>query len=67
MLTNWLTLKALFIGANGTAFTVDTASDVNTPATAQEGELLATIAYCRSPGAEQVNLNIVRATVAQGV
>lgn len=67
MLTGWLDLKALFVGKNGFAFTVDTTGDINTPITASEGELLGTIAYVRSPGAEQVNLNIVRGTAAQGV
>jgi hypothetical protein len=46
---------------------VDTASDVNTPSTEALGELLATLAYSRAPGAEQVNLNIVRASAATGV
>jgi hypothetical protein len=67
MLTTWLAKNALFVGKNGFAFVVDTSGDVNTPTTAQAGELLGTIAYVRSPGAEQVNLNIVRSTVAQGV
>lgn len=67
MLSAWQTLGALYVGANGLAYTVDTSADVNTPTTEGEGELIATIAYCRSPGAEQVNLNIVRSTVAQGV
>ncbi|MGZ4530807.1 MAG: phage tail sheath subtilisin-like domain-containing protein [Mycobacteriaceae bacterium] len=68
MMTEWLTLGALFVGVNGTpAFTVDSGSDVNTSTTESQGELLATIAYVRSPGAEQVNLNIVRASVAQGL
>lgn len=67
MMTEWLTLGALFAGKTTPAFTVDTSSDVNNAQTASLGELLATIAYVRSPGAEQVNLNIVRASVAQGL
>lgn len=67
MMTTWQKLGALFVGSNGLSFTVDYGPDVNTPVTEGQGELIATIAYVRSPGAEQVNLNIVRSTVEQGV
>lgn len=69
MLTDWRDVKkALFIGADGSpAFTVDTSADINTPLTESQGQLVATIATVRSPGAEQVNLNIVRVSVAQGL
>lgn len=61
MLTEWQSApKNAIYGP----FTVDISSDVNTPTTIAEGELLGTIAYSRSPGAEQVNLNIVRLSAA---
>jgi hypothetical protein len=46
---------------------VDTGSDVNTPETEQEGDLNATIAARRSPGADQVNLAIARVGLTQEV
>lgn len=49
------------------AFTVDTSGDVNTPTSEEAGNLLATIAYRRSPEAEQVNLNLVRVPITQAV
>lgn len=67
MMTNWQTAGALFPNDQGVFFTVDTGADVNTPTTESQGQLLATIAYARAPGAEQVNLNIVRASAATGV
>lgn len=57
MLTEWQSAPKYAIYGNPT---VDFSSDVNTPTTASEGELLATIGYSRSPGAEQVNLAIFR-------
>lgn len=67
MMTEWQGVGALFPNSAGVFFTVDTSPDVNTPTTEAEGELLGTIAYARSAGAEQVNLNIVRASAATGV
>jgi hypothetical protein len=58
---------ALFGATAQDAFTVDTGSDVNTPTSESMGNLTATIAYRRSPGAEQVNLNIVRVPITQAV
>jgi hypothetical protein len=58
---------ALFGATAQDAFTVDTGSDVNTPTSESLGNLTATIAYRRSPGAEQVNLNIVRVPITQAV
>jgi hypothetical protein len=67
MMTEWQTLGALFPNSQGVYYTVDTGVDVNTPTTESEGIEAATIAYARAPGAEQVNLNIVRASAATGV
>lgn len=58
---------ALFGGSPQAAYTVDAGVDVNTPATAEEGNLNATIAARRSKGAEQVNLNITRVAITQEV
>ena len=46
---------------------VDTGSDVNTITSEAAGNLTATLAYRRSPGAEQVNLNLVRVPITQAV
>lgn len=67
MLTAYQTDGALFVGTDGLAFTVDTSPDVNTLPSEAQGILIATIGTVRSPGAEQVNLNIVRVSVAQGL
>lgn len=58
---------ALFGPTAQDAFTVDTSGDVNTLTSEEAGNLIATIAYRRSPGAEQVNLNIVRVPITQAV
>lgn len=58
---------ALFGPTADDAFAVDTSADVNTLASEGAGNLVATIAYRRSPGAEQVNLNIVRVPITQAV
>lgn len=58
---------ALFGPTAQDAFTVDTSGDVNTLTSEEMGNLIATIAYRRSPGAEQVNLNIVRVPITQAV
>ena len=47
------------------AYSVLTGSQVNTPETAAEGRLLAQVKYKRSPGAEEVVLNIFQVDVAQ--
>jgi hypothetical protein len=67
MMTEWQTLGALFPNNQGVFYTVDTGVDVNTPSSEAQGIEAATIAYARAPGAEQVNLNIVRASAATGV
>jgi hypothetical protein len=67
MMSEWQTLGALFPNSAGVFFEVDTASDVNTPVNEAQGILTATLAYARAPGAEQVNLGIVRASAATGV
>jgi hypothetical protein len=58
---------ALYGATAQDAFTVDTGADVNTPTSESLGNLTATLAYRRSPGAEQVNLNIVRVPITQAV
>lgn len=67
MMSEFQSAGALFPNAAGVFFTVDTSSDVNTPTNEAQGILSATIAYARAPGAEQVNLNIYRASAATGV
>jgi hypothetical protein len=67
MMTEWQTVGALFPNNQGVYYTVDVGVDVNTPSTEAQGIEAATIAYARAPGAEQVNLNIVRASAATGV
>jgi hypothetical protein len=58
---------ALFGATAQDAFSVDTGSDVNTLTSEAAGNLTATLAYRRSPGAEQVNLNLVRVPITQAV
>jgi hypothetical protein len=58
---------ALYGATAQAAFDVDTSSDVNTPLSESMGNLTATLAYRRSPGAEQVNLQIVRVPITQAV
>jgi len=60
-------LNALFGATAQDAFSVDTGADVNTIASEALGNLTATLAYRRSPGAEQVNLNVVRVPITQAV
>jgi hypothetical protein len=67
MMTEWQILGALFPNSQGVYYLVDVGVDVNTPTTEAQGIEAATIAYARAPGAEQVNLNIVRASAATGV
>jgi hypothetical protein len=67
MMTEWQVLGALFPNSQGVYYTVDVGVDVNTPSSEAQGIEAATIAYARAPGAEQVNLNIVRASAATGV
>lgn len=67
MMSEWQTLGALFPNAAGVFFVVDTSPDVNTPVNEAQGILTATLAYARAPGAEQVNLGIVRSSAATGV
>jgi hypothetical protein len=67
LLTRYQTIGALFTGTDGVAFTVDVGPDVNPLSSEAQGILVATVGTVRSPGAEQVNLNIVRVSVAQGL
>jgi hypothetical protein len=60
-------LNALFGDTAQDAFTVDTTSDVNTLVSEEAGNLIAVLAYRRSPEAEQVNLNLVRVPITQAV
>lgn len=67
MLLPLYNLKALFGKTPAEAFTVDTGLDVNTLAGGAEGTLNATLAYRRTPGADQVNLNLTRVSITQEV
>jgi hypothetical protein len=67
MLLPLFNVKALFGKTPAEAFAVDTGSDVNTVPGEAEGVLNATIALRRSPGADQVNLNITRVSITQEV
>jgi hypothetical protein len=67
MMLGFYKVGAVFGATPQTAYTVDTGADVNTPTTEQEGDLNATIAARRSPGADQINLNIVRVGLQQEV
>lgn len=67
MLLPLYNIKALFGKTPAEAFAVDTGFDVNTLAGESEGTLNATIALRRSPGADQVNLNITRVSITQEV
>lgn len=67
MLLPLYNVGALFGPTPQAAYAVDSGVDVNTPATAEEGNLNATIAARRSKGAEQVNLNITRVAITQEV
>lgn len=58
---------ALFGATPQAAYTVDTGEDVNSPASEAEGNANATIAMRRSPGADQINLSIVRVPITQEV
>ncbi len=60
-------IGALYGDTAQDAFSVDTGTDVNTPTSEAGGNLTATLAYRRSPGAEQVNLNLVRVSITQAV
>jgi hypothetical protein len=67
MLLELYNKKALFGKSPQEAYAVDTGADVNTISTEAEGNLNATIACRRSPGADQVNLNITRVSITQEV
>jgi len=67
MLLGLYQIGALFGLTAGEAFSVDAGSDVNTIGTEAEGNLNANIACKRSPGADSINLNLTRVTLAQEV
>jgi len=67
MMLDLYKVGAVFGATPQEAFTVDTGPDVNTVASEAESNCNATIAARRSPGADQVNLNIVRVSITQEV
>ena len=67
VLNTLYTNGALYGDTSADAYAVDTGSDVNTPTTESGGTITATLAYRRSPDAEQVNLNVVRVPITQVV
>jgi hypothetical protein len=67
MMLGFYKVGAVFGESPQDAYAVDAGSDVNTPMTEQEGDLNATVAARRSPGADQVNLAVVRVGLTQEV
>jgi hypothetical protein len=67
MMLHYYAIGAVFGATPQQAYIVDTGTDVNTTASEAEGNLNGTIAVRRSPGADQVNLNLVRVQITQEV
>lgn len=67
MLTDYYTLGALYGATAADAFTVDTGSDVNTPATIAAGQLNAVLTVAFSYFAQAVNIQINVVPITQAI
>lgn len=66
-LTTLFNQHALFGATPATAFAVNVGPSINTPATAQARELLASVAVRMSPTADQVVINVTKYPVTQAI